>query len=81
MTIHLLNCFTDNARWPGKLKTGMVCLLIESDQGLILLDTGLGLDDYASSHPDDKIVPFDHSNAFRSKRGSGQSHQAIGLQT
>ena len=49
MTIHLMNCFTDNARWPSKLKTGMVCLLIESDQGLILLDTGLGLDDYA--HP------------------------------
>lgn len=49
MTIHLLNCFTDNARWPSKLKTGMACLLIETDQGLVLLDTGLGLDDY--SHP------------------------------
>lgn len=48
MTIHLMNCFTDNARWPSKLKTGMVCLLVESDQGLLLLDTGLGLDEYAS---------------------------------
>ena len=43
-----MNCFTDNARWPSKLKTGMVCLLVESDQGLILVDTGLGLGDYAN---------------------------------
>jgi glyoxylase-like metal-dependent hydrolase (beta-lactamase superfamily II) len=49
MTIHLMNCFTCNARWPSKLKTGMVCLLIESDQGLLLVDTGLGLDEYV--HP------------------------------
>ena len=49
MTIHLLNCFTCNAHWPSKLKTGMACLLIETDQGLVLLDTGLGLDDYV--HP------------------------------
>ncbi|MDO9300672.1 MAG: hypothetical protein Q7T89_04775, partial [Anaerolineales bacterium] len=48
MTIHLLNCFTCNARCPSKLKTGMACLLIETDQGLILMDTGLGLDDYTN---------------------------------
>ena len=47
MTIHLLNCFTCNARF-GNLKTGMACLLIETDQGLILMDTGLGLDDYTN---------------------------------
>jgi glyoxylase-like metal-dependent hydrolase (beta-lactamase superfamily II) len=46
MTIHLLNCFTCNARF-GNLKTGMLCLLVESDQGLILVDTGLGLGDYS----------------------------------
>jgi len=49
MTIRLLNCFTCNARWPSKLKTGMACLLVETDQGLVLVDTGLGLNDYA--HP------------------------------
>jgi glyoxylase-like metal-dependent hydrolase (beta-lactamase superfamily II) len=69
MTIHLMNCFTCNARWPSKLKTGMACLLIETDQGLALLDTGLGLDDYA--HPTWMtqlmrvltIVPFDVNEA------------------
>lgn len=69
MTIHLMNCFTDNARWPSKLKTGMVCLLIESEQGLILLDTGLGLDEYA--HPSwmtrmfrvITVTPFDVNEA------------------
>jgi glyoxylase-like metal-dependent hydrolase (beta-lactamase superfamily II) len=49
MTIHVLNCFTCNARWPSSMKTGMACLLVETDQGLTLVDTGLGLDDYA--HP------------------------------
>jgi glyoxylase-like metal-dependent hydrolase (beta-lactamase superfamily II) len=47
MTIHFLNCFTCNARWPSKLKTGTLVLLIETNQGLVLVDTGLGLEDYA----------------------------------
>jgi len=46
MSIRLLNCFTCNAR-IGNLKTGMVCSLIETDDGLVLVDTGLGLGDYA----------------------------------
>jgi len=72
MTIHLLNCFTCNARF-GELKTGMACLLIESDQGLILVDTGLGLEDYA--HPTwftqffrvITVMPFDPSEAAINK--------------
>ncbi|OFX12883.1 MAG: hypothetical protein A3J86_00990 [Anaerolinea sp. RIFOXYB12_FULL_60_12] len=47
MTIHLLNCFTCNARFSSKMKTGLLCLLIETDQGLALVDTGLGLRDYS----------------------------------
>lgn len=69
MNIHLLNCFTCNARWPSKLKTGMACLLIETDQGPILLDTGLGLDDYANPTWMTRlfrlitIMPFDPNEA------------------
>jgi glyoxylase-like metal-dependent hydrolase (beta-lactamase superfamily II) len=47
MSIHLFNCFTCNARWPKKVKTGTLCLLIETDQGPVLVDTGLGLRDYS----------------------------------
>lgn len=47
MTIRLLNCFTCNARL-GNLITGMVCLRVETDKGLTLVDTGLGLGDYAN---------------------------------
>ena len=47
MTIHLLNCFTCNDRF-GVLKTGMVCLLVETNSGLALVDTGLGLNDYTN---------------------------------
>lgn len=47
MTIHMMNCFTDNARFSSKMKTGLLCLLIETDQGLALVDTGLGTRDYS----------------------------------
>ena len=50
MPIHLFNGFTCDARWPSRLKTGMVCLLVETDQGLVLIDTGPGLEDYAHPH-------------------------------
>jgi glyoxylase-like metal-dependent hydrolase (beta-lactamase superfamily II) len=49
MTLRIFNAFTCNARWPAYLKTGMVCMLVETRQGLVLIDTGPGLDDYL--HP------------------------------
>ncbi len=49
MTIRIINVFTDNARRPSTLKTGMVCTLVETRQGLVMIDTGPGLDDYR--HP------------------------------
>lgn len=50
MAIYIFNGFTCNARWPSSLKTGLVCILVETDQGLVLIDTGPGLDDYAHPH-------------------------------
>lgn len=47
MKIHFLNCFSCDARIPADLRTGTLCLLIETDsQDLILVDTGPGLGDY-----------------------------------
>lgn len=46
MTIHYLNCFTCNARIPRHWQSGALCLLIESNDGLVLVDTGLGTRDY-----------------------------------
>jgi glyoxylase-like metal-dependent hydrolase (beta-lactamase superfamily II) len=46
MTIHFLNGFTCNARIPSHWECGTLELLIETDQGLVLVDTGLGTDDY-----------------------------------
>lgn len=51
MTIHLINCFTCNARFPSHWRTGTLCLVIESDDGLILVDTGPGLGDYTKIPP------------------------------
>jgi len=46
MPIHYLNCFTCNARVPTHWRSGALCLLIETDQGLVLVDTGPGQADY-----------------------------------
>jgi hypothetical protein len=69
MTIYLLNCFTCNARYPRKMKTGTLCLLIETDRGPALVDTGLGLRDYSEPTWFTKlfrvitIMPFDRNEA------------------
>jgi glyoxylase-like metal-dependent hydrolase (beta-lactamase superfamily II) len=46
MSVHYLNCFTCNARVPAHWRSGALCLLVETDQGLVLVDTGLGQADY-----------------------------------
>jgi glyoxylase-like metal-dependent hydrolase (beta-lactamase superfamily II) len=46
MIIHPLNCMTCNARVPRHLRTGALCLLVETAQGLVLIDSGLGRADY-----------------------------------
>jgi len=46
MTFHFLNCFNCNARVPSRWHSGTLCLLVETNRGLVLVDTGLGLDDY-----------------------------------
>lgn len=46
MPIHFLNCFTCNARVPSHWRSGTLCLLIETGQGLVLVDTGPGQQDY-----------------------------------
>jgi len=49
MIIHYLNCFTCNARVPRHMRSGALCLLIESNDGLVLVDTGLGTRDYVDA--------------------------------
>ena len=49
MAIRFLNCFTCNARVPRSWRTGTLCLLKNTAQGLVLVDTGPGLNDYR--HP------------------------------
>ncbi len=49
MKIRYLNCFTCNARLPSHWHTGTLCLLLETSQSLVLIDTGPGQNDYI--HP------------------------------
>lgn len=43
----ILNGFSKSLPWPPYQPIGAVCLLVETNQGLLLVDTGLGLHDYA----------------------------------
>lgn len=47
MKVHFLNCFTVDGRVPAPMRTGTLCLLIESGSGLTLVDTGVGVKDHA----------------------------------
>ena len=49
MPIRILNGFSKHIPWPPYQGIGGVCLLAETNDGLLLVDTGLGLHDY--SHP------------------------------
>jgi glyoxylase-like metal-dependent hydrolase (beta-lactamase superfamily II) len=57
MKTHILNGLTINTRWPLHWQTGAVCLLVETKRGLILIDTGLGSEDY--------LHPVGITNLFR----------------
>ncbi|RJP51458.1 MAG: MBL fold metallo-hydrolase [Anaerolineaceae bacterium] len=46
VTIHVLNGFSKRLPWPPYRKIGAVCSLAETNDGLLLVDTGLGLGDY-----------------------------------
>ena len=46
MNIHFLNCFTCNARIPSNWHTGTLCILVETQQAIVLINTGLGTQDY-----------------------------------
>ncbi len=45
MTIHFLNCGTMRPYFP-RVENGVTCLLIETNQGPVLVDTGFGRRDY-----------------------------------
>lgn len=69
MKLHVLNGLTINMRWPLRWRTGAACLLVESRRGLILVDTGLGLEDYLHPAPIARLfravtsMPFDPGQA------------------
>ena len=50
MSIHHLNCGTMRPYLPS-LKSLNYCLLVETNQGLILVDTGFGTRDYLAPSP------------------------------
>lgn len=50
MKIHHLNCGTLSPKYP-RLRSIVYCLLVETDDGPVLVDTGFGLQDYKKPSP------------------------------
>jgi glyoxylase-like metal-dependent hydrolase (beta-lactamase superfamily II) len=50
MSIHHLNCGTMRPYWP-RVRAIVYCLLVECDDGLVLIDTGFGLQDCVGPTP------------------------------
>ena len=64
MPIHTLNCASMSPWWP-RWHVGGYCLLVETNQGPVLVDTGLGLHDheslsrlqaFAAAHPEVRLL-------------------------
>lgn len=51
MSIHILNCLSMSPPWRPRWQLGGVSLLVETDEGPVLVDTGLGLHDYRDPSP------------------------------
>lgn len=51
MSLHFLNTFTCNAHYPRHWQTGLLSLLLETEQGLVLVDAGLGTAEYTQPRP------------------------------
>jgi glyoxylase-like metal-dependent hydrolase (beta-lactamase superfamily II) len=69
MPIHFLNGFSKSLPWPPYRRIGAVCLLAETNQGLLLVDTGLGLHDYEKpTH-----MMRDFMNVLRAERDPDQT--------
>lgn len=79
MTIHIFNGFTCDARWPSKLKTGLVCTLVETQQGLVLIDTGPGLEDYAHPHDMLRLIQVITSVKMDSREAAVNQIQRLGF--
>ena len=63
MSIRILNCGSMHPYFP-KVENGITCLLIESNEGLVLVDTGFGVNDFL--HPG-RLMRF-FTAAMRSPR-------------
>lgn len=58
MSIQFLNCASMSPRWP-RWQVGGFCLLVDTDQGPVLVDTGLGLHDHENPSALVRFFRFD----------------------
>jgi hypothetical protein len=61
VAVHILNGFSKSLPWPPHRRIGAVCLLAETNDGLLLVDTGLGphpprIRQFAAAHPEVRVA-------------------------
>jgi len=80
MTIHFLNTFSCSAHFPKEWGTGLLSLLIETEQGLVLVDVGLGSEEYKNPSPFTKIFRIITKMPFDPKETALQQIHQLGYQ-
>lgn len=68
MSIRILNCGTIRPYFP-RVESGVTCILVETNKGLVLVDTGMGINDYLHPKP---VMRF-FLAAMRSERDLSES--------
>ena len=76
MKIHHLNCGTLNPQFP-RAKTIVYCLLVETNKGLILVDSGMGCQDY--TNPSRRMRFFIYASGVPRKMEETAAYQVEAL--
>ena len=77
MTIHFLNCGSMRPYFPPVVN-GVTCLLVETNQGLVLVDTGFGTGDYLAPNRSMKLFLALMRSARDVKETAVQQVQRLG---
>jgi glyoxylase-like metal-dependent hydrolase (beta-lactamase superfamily II) len=78
LSIRFLNCAPMSPWWP-RWHLGQVSLLVDTDQGLVLVDTGLGLHDHESPSRLVKFYRFDFGIPYAPERTALRQVESLGI--
>jgi len=78
MAVRFLNCASMHPWWP-RWQVGGMCLLVDTEQGPVLVDTGLGLHDHETPSPMVKFFRADFGIPFAPQECAVRQVENLGI--